>query len=78
MRTVAYVLAYLHKNTDRMEKGDKYQFPKTFCNMRQDVYNNISVINPRRACAARVTVVVLSVCLFVSATRAGKIMWRFC
>ena len=62
------------------------------------------LINPRRACAARVTVVVLcvclSVCLFVclsptilalqatrrlmsdtnrfSATRAGKITWRFC
>ena len=55
------------------------------------------VINPRRACAARVTVVVcVSVCLSAtilalqatrrlmsdassfSATRAGKIMWRFC
>ena len=58
------------------------------------------LINPRRACAARVTVVVLCVCVSVcvsttilaplatrrlmsdtnrfSATRAGKIMWRFC
>ena len=59
-------------------------------------------INPRRACAARVTVVVLCVCVSAcvcvsttilglqatrrlmsdtnrfSATRAGKIMWRFC
>ena len=59
-------------------------------------------LNPRRACAARVTVVVLCVCLSVclsvsttilglqatrrlmsdtnsfSATRARKIMWRFC
>ena len=60
----------------------------------------LDLINPRRACAARVTVVVLCVCLSVclsttilapratrrlmsdtnrfSATRAGKIMWRFC
>ena len=58
------------------------------------------LVNPRRACAARVTVVALCVCLSVcvsatilglqatrrlmsdtnsfSATRAGKIMWRFC
>ena len=58
------------------------------------------LINPRRACAARVTVVVLCVCVSVcvsttilalqatrrlmsdtssfSATRVGKIMWRFC
>ena len=60
------------------------------------------IINPRRACAARVTVVVLCFCVSVcvcvsttilapratrrlmsdtnrfSATRAGKIMWRFC
>ena len=62
------------------------------------------LINPRRACAARVTVIVLCVCLSVclsfclsttilglqatrrlisdtnifSATRAWKIMWRFC
>ena len=60
----------------------------------------IIIINPWRACAARVTVVVLCVCLFVclsttilalqatrrllsdtnsfSATRARKLMWRFC
>ena len=64
----------------------------------------ISIINPWRACAARVTVVVLCVCLSVcvsvclsttiltlqatrqlmsdtksfSATRARKVMWRFC
>ena len=50
------------------------------------------VINPRRACAARVTVVVLCVCVSTtilalqamsdnnsfSATRARKIMWQFC
>ena len=61
---------------------------------------SIVVVNPRRACAARVTVVGLCVCLSVclsttilalqamrrlmsdtnsfSATRAWKIMWRFC
>ena len=59
----------------------------------------LELINPRRACAARVTVVVLCVCLVClsptilalqatrrlmsdtnrfSATRAGKITWRFC
>ena len=55
-----------------------------------------SLVNPRRACAARVTVVVLCVCVSTtilglqatrrlmsdtnsfSATRARKIMWRFC
>ena len=30
------------------------------------VTNKLDIINPRRACAARVTVVVLCVCLFVS------------
>ena len=56
---------------------------------------DVTIINPRRACAARVRVVVLCVCLSTtilapratrrlmsdtnrfSATRAGKIMWRF-
>ena len=68
------------------------------------LYTGMYVINPRRACAARVTIVVLCVCLSVSlfvclsasilalqatrrlmsdtssfsATRAGKITWRFC
>ena len=53
----------------------------------------IGLINPQRTCAARVTVVVLCVCLSTTihslqatrrlmsdtnATRARKIMWRFC
>ena len=34
--------------------------------MHRDTGDCVHVINPRRACAARVTVVVLCVCLFVS------------
>ena len=73
-----------------------YLYTCTYANERQ----KSSLVNPRRACAARVTVVVLCVCLSVrlsttilapratrrlmsdtnrfSATREGKIMWRFC
>ena len=41
--------------------------PLVHSDNNHDVYYNIIgiLINPRRACAARVTVVVLSVCLFV-------------
>ena len=38
---------------------------------------DIDIINPRRACAARVTVVVLSVCLSVCVCVCRRLFWHY-